>query len=131
MLTDGIYLAGACQYPKDIPDTVASGGAAAAKVIGLFTKEALESEPMIAYINEKTCVGCLTACGVCPFTAIEEKELENPKTGEKRMRRQRQRGHLQGLRHLLGRLPLRLHQPPGFTDDQILAELDALCIYAA
>jgi heterodisulfide reductase subunit A len=71
VLTDGIYLAGACQYPKDIPDTVAQAGAAASKVIGMFSKEGLLSEPMIAYINEDTCVACGLCTEVCPFTAIE------------------------------------------------------------
>ena len=50
VLTDGIYLAGACQYPKDIPDTVAQASAAASKAIGLFSKEFIKSEPMIANI---------------------------------------------------------------------------------
>lgn len=75
VLTDGIYLAGACQYPKDIPDTVAQASGAASKAIGLFSKEAIKSEPMIAYINEDTCVGCGLCTQVCPFTAIELVEV--------------------------------------------------------
>ncbi|MCX8052483.1 MAG: 4Fe-4S binding protein, partial [Armatimonadetes bacterium] len=75
VLTDGIYLAGACQYPKDIPDTVAQASGAASKAIGLFSKEAILSEPMIAYINEDTCVGCGLCSEVCPFTAIEMIEI--------------------------------------------------------
>lgn len=71
VLTDGIYFAGACQYPKDIPDTVAQAGGAASKVTGLFSKEAILSEPMIANINENTCAGCGLCTEVCPFTAIE------------------------------------------------------------
>ena len=75
VLTDGVYLAGACQYPKDIPDTVAQASGAASKAIGLFSKEAIKSEPMIAYINEDTCVGCGLCTEVCPFTAIELVEV--------------------------------------------------------
>jgi len=75
VLTDGIYLAGACQYPKDIPDTVAQASGAASKAIGLFSKEAIKSEPMIAYIHEDTCVGCGLCVEVCPFTAIELVEV--------------------------------------------------------
>jgi len=67
VLTDGVYLAGACQYPKDIPDTVAQASGAASKAIGLFSKDAIKSEPMIAYINEDTCVGCGLCTEVCPF----------------------------------------------------------------
>jgi len=75
VLTDGVYLAGACQYPKDIPDTVAQASGAASKAIGLFSKEAIKSEPMIAYINEDTCVGCGLCTEVCPFTGIELVEV--------------------------------------------------------
>lgn len=75
VLTDGIYLAGACQYPKDIPDTVAQASGAASKAIGLFSKDAIKSEPMIAYIYEDTCVGCGLCVDVCPFTAIELVEV--------------------------------------------------------
>ena len=51
--TAGIYLAGACQGPKDIPDTVSQASAAAAKVMTLFSKDELEREPIVARVNEK------------------------------------------------------------------------------
>ena len=71
VLTAGIYLAGACQYPKDIPDTVAQASGAAAKVVDLFAKTHLLSEPMIAWRGRRTCAACLLCTEVCPFTAIE------------------------------------------------------------
>ncbi|NLN76009.1 MAG: CoB--CoM heterodisulfide reductase iron-sulfur subunit A family protein [Armatimonadetes bacterium] len=75
VLTDGVYLAGACQYPKDIPDTVAQASGAASKAIGLFSKDHIKSEPMIASIYEDTCIGCGLCVDVCPFTAIELVEV--------------------------------------------------------
>jgi heterodisulfide reductase subunit A len=127
-LTAGVYLAGACLFPRDIPDSVASGGAAAAKVNGLFAKESLQSEPTVAEVNEKACVGCLNCVRVCPFGAIDPKELENPKTGEKRIVASVNEGVCEGCGTCTAACPSGCISLRGFTDDQILAEVDALCI---
>lgn len=71
--TGGIFLAGCCQGPKDIPDTVAQASAAAAKVMGLLAKKELATEPMVSQINERLCTGCMVCRAVCPFKAIEAK----------------------------------------------------------
>ncbi len=68
--TDGIFLAGACQGPKDIPDTVAQAGAAAAEAMALIDAGFIELEPNTAYIVEENCSGCKTCVPLCPFTAI-------------------------------------------------------------
>ncbi len=68
--TDGIFLAGACQGPKDIPDTVAQAGAAAAEAMALIDKGYLELEPNTAYIIEEDCSGCKTCIPICPYGAI-------------------------------------------------------------
>ena len=73
-VTSGIFLAGACSGPKDIPDTVAQAGAAAAKVCALFSKDNIEIEPTIAQVNFSLCSGCETCKLVCPFNAIEMRE---------------------------------------------------------
>jgi heterodisulfide reductase subunit A len=73
--TAGIYLAGACQSPKDIPDTVAQASAAASKVLGLFSREQLEREPVVAMTNEATCAGCWGCVLACPFNAIDRKDI--------------------------------------------------------
>ncbi|MFH1564128.1 MAG: CoB--CoM heterodisulfide reductase iron-sulfur subunit A family protein [Nitrospirota bacterium] len=72
----GVFLAGTCQGPKDIPDTVAQASASAAKVIGLFSKETMEIEPMIANVNQSLCSGCETCYNVCPYSAIEMEDKE-------------------------------------------------------
>ncbi len=72
--TDGIFLAGACQGPKDIPDTVAQAGAAAAQALALIDSGEVELEPNTAYIVEEECSGCKSCVGLCPYTAISFSE---------------------------------------------------------
>ncbi len=67
---DGIYLAGCCQGPKDIPDTVAQAGAAAAEAYALVTRGYVEQEPNTAYVVEEDCSGCKSCVPLCPYNAI-------------------------------------------------------------
>ena len=69
--TDGIFLAGACQSPKDIPDSVAQGGAAAAVALSIMDAGSVELEPFTVYINQDRCSGCRTCENLCPFGAIQ------------------------------------------------------------
>jgi heterodisulfide reductase subunit A len=78
--TDGIFLAGACQGPRDIPDTVAQAGAAAAEALALIDTGYVELEPNTAYISEEDCSGCKTCVPLCPYTAISF--LEDKKKAE-------------------------------------------------
>jgi heterodisulfide reductase subunit A2 len=68
--TDGVFLAGCCQGPKDIPDTVAQAGAAAAEALALIDAGAIELEPNTAYVQEDFCSGCKTCIPLCPYSAI-------------------------------------------------------------
>jgi len=68
--TDGIFIAGCCQGPKDIPDTVAQAGAAASEALALIDTGYLELEPNTAYIIEDECSGCKTCVNLCPYSAI-------------------------------------------------------------
>jgi heterodisulfide reductase subunit A len=68
--TDGIFLAGACQGPKDIPDSVAQAGAAAAEALALIDRGFVELEPNTAYSQEELCSGCHTCLALCPYSAI-------------------------------------------------------------
>ena len=69
--TDGVYLAGCCQKPMDIPDTVAQASGAAAKALALATKGVVEVAPTISYIDPDICIGCQGCIGLCPYGAIE------------------------------------------------------------
>ena len=96
---DGVFLAGACQGPKDIPDTVAQAGAAAAEAMVLIDAGQIELEPNTAWIDEEMCSGCKTCIALCPYKAIR---LRRSEAKDRRHRR----GALQRLRHVRGRLPV-------------------------
>ncbi len=68
--TDGIFIAGACQGPRDIPDTVAQAGAAAAEALVLIDKGFVEQEPNTAFVLDQECSGCKSCIPLCPYTAI-------------------------------------------------------------
>jgi heterodisulfide reductase subunit A len=70
-MTDGIFIAGTCQGPKDIPATVAQGAAAAARVQSMITRGTVEIEPIVATIHEENCSGCRICNNLCPFNAID------------------------------------------------------------
>ncbi len=68
--TAGVYLAGVCQGPKDIPETVSQASACAAKVIGLLVKDKLKTNACVATPDEMMCVGCSQCANVCAYGAI-------------------------------------------------------------
>jgi heterodisulfide reductase subunit A len=68
---DGVFLAGCCQGPKDIPDTVAHASAAAAEAISLSTQGEIEVEPTTAIIDPDLCAGCKLCIEICPYSAID------------------------------------------------------------
>jgi heterodisulfide reductase subunit A len=76
-MTDGIFVAGVCQGPKDIPASVAQGAAAAARVAGMITRGQVMIEPVVAAINEEECSGCRICNTMCPYNAIEYLEVKN------------------------------------------------------
>ena len=72
--TDGVFVAGCCQGPKDIPDTVAQASAAAARVMAMISKGSVEIEAATAIIEEEFCSGCKTCIALCPYNAISFNE---------------------------------------------------------
>ncbi len=126
----GVYLAGACQGPKDIPDTVAQASAAAAKVMGLLSKTELATEPMVSEIDQGKCSGCGFCVPICPYKAISLEEIKD-------------RGHHGWIERNVAQINHTLCQGcgacvpacrtsaislKGFTDEQLAAEVDALCL---
>jgi len=67
--TDGIFIAGCCEGPKDIPDTVAQASAAAAKVLSLVSKGRIKLESAVAQVDETRCLGCGRCEEICDFHA--------------------------------------------------------------
>lgn len=76
--SDGIFIAGCCQEPKDIPDTVAQASAAATQALAMINRGKVEIEPTTSVIDEEICSGCKICINLCPFNAIsfnEEKRV--------------------------------------------------------
>jgi len=121
--TSGVFLAGACQGPKDIPASVGQGSAAAAKVLSLFSRDMLESDPQVANVNINTCVGCLKCIKTCPFGAIEEQELRDGRIVANVIETV-----CAGCGICSATCPCGAIQLQHFTDNQLLAEVNALCL---
>lgn len=127
--TAGIFLSGMCQGPKDIPETVSQAGAAAAKVIGLLSKKELMANPCTAHPEEMRCNGCGECEKVCPYGAIsyEEKELRVMGGREKRRVAVVNTALCQGCGACTVACPSGVMDLQGFSNRQILAEVDAIC----
>jgi len=69
-MTEGIFIVGCVQGPKDIPSSVAQGAAAAARVLGRIQQKEIALEPVRASINQDTCSGCRICNNLCPYNAI-------------------------------------------------------------
>jgi heterodisulfide reductase subunit A2 len=76
-MTDGIFIAGCVQGPKDIPASVAQGAAAAARVVGLISQKQMSLEPVRAIVDPDVCSGCRICNNLCPFSAINFLEEQN------------------------------------------------------
>lgn len=128
--TAGIFLSGACQGPKDIPETVSQAGAAAAKVIGLLNKSSLTCNPCVAHSDELMCNGCSSCEKVCPYGAITyiDKEFRMPdRTTKVRRVASVNPAVCQGCGACTVACPSGAMDLNGFSNRQIMAEVDAIC----
>jgi heterodisulfide reductase subunit A len=123
--TAGVFLAGACQAPKDIPESVAQGTAAAAKVLELFSRDTLMREPLIVSVDQFICNGCFLCKMACPYDAIEEEGLPIRVEGVKRIKRVAKvnEGKCQGCGICVSACPSKVIMLKGFTDQQIYEEV--------
>ena len=118
--TDGVYIAGCAQGPKDIPDTVAQASSAAARILSYISKGEVEIEPVRAMVQEEYCSGCKICNGLCPYSAIEfleEKKISHVNEAL-----------CKGCGTCVAACPSSAMTGHGFTDKQILAELDGLMV---
>jgi len=74
--TDGIFIAGCCEGPKDIPDTVAQAKAAASEVLSILAQGRVEIEPIVAFVDEEICTGCGLCEKMCPYGTLSLAEPE-------------------------------------------------------
>ena len=125
-LTAGVFLAGTAQGPKDIPDTVAQASAAAAKALELLSQTVLQREPTVARVNEATCIGCFDCERVCPYNAIEHKEIRNRNGDLLRTVARVNAAMCEGCGACTGSCRVRSIDVLGFDDEQVFAQLAAL-----
>ena len=128
--TAGIFLSGACQGPKDIPETVAQASAAAAKVIGLLVKDKMKNNACVAHSDENMCNGCSNCAKVCAYNAISyvDKEFRMPdRTTRVRRIAVVNDAVCQGCGACTVTCPSGAMDLKGFSNKQIMAEVDAIC----
>jgi heterodisulfide reductase subunit A len=119
--TDGVFLAGACQGPKDIPDCVAQAGAAAAEALALVDRGHVELEPNTAYVQEEMCSGCKTCVSLCPFSAISFNKTKNVAELNGAL--------CKGCGTCVASCPSGALQQNLFTDEQIFEEIKGVISY--
>ncbi len=127
--TAGIFLSGTCQGPKDIPETVSQASACAAKVMGLLHKDRLVGNPCIAQPDELMCNGCSSCEKVCPYGAITyaDKEFRTFEGMKVRRVAQVNPAVCQGCGACTVACPSGAMDLKGFSNRQIMAEVDAIC----
>lgn len=119
-MTEGIFIAGCAQGPKDIPASVAQGAAAAARVLGKIQQKEITLEPIRASIDEEKCSGCRICNGLCPFNAIL--------FHEDRMVSEINLALCQGCGTCIAACPAGAISGTGFSNEQILAQIEGLLL---
>jgi heterodisulfide reductase subunit A len=118
-VVNGIFLAGSCAGPTDIPMTIARGHAAASKTLTLFSKDFIELEPITSYVDPLKCKGCLACTKMCPYQALKPVELEGRKII------QVTQSMCAGCGTCTAGCPFNALNQHHFTDEQIFAQIDA------
>jgi heterodisulfide reductase subunit A len=116
--SSGVFLAGACQGPKDIPDTVAQAKGAASEALALSASGQVEVDPMISFIDPDICAGCQVCIGLCPYSAIEFNAFKGISEVNEAV--------CKGCGSCAGFCPSGAAKVRHFTDRQIFSEIDGL-----
>ncbi|NJC96522.1 MAG: disulfide reductase [Anaerolineales bacterium] len=119
-MTEGIYIAGCSQGPKDIPSSVAQGAAASARVLDKILQREVALEPIKASVNQEMCSGCRICNGLCPFNAIT--------FHEDLMVTEINPALCQGCGTCVAACPAGAISGTGFSDQQIMAQIDGLLL---
>ncbi len=114
--TDGVYIAGCCQGPKDIPDTVAQANSAAARILSNISKGEIELEPIQAEIDPELCSGCRLCNNLCPYGAITFDEEKNISVVNEAL--------CKGCGTCVAACPSSASSANHFSDTQIIAEIE-------
>ena len=118
--TDGIYVVGCCQGPKDIPDTVAQASAAAARALALISKGKVEIEGATAWIDPEKCSGCKICLDLCPYKAINFDEAKKISQVNEVL--------CKGCGTCVAACPSAAIKGKHFTTEEIIAEIEGVLI---
>ncbi len=126
--TDGVFLAGTCQAPRDIPDTVAHANAAAAEALALMSAGVVTVAPTIAVVDEDLCSGCKTCIDLCPYSAISFVPVEHADVGTEVVTgvASVNEALCKGCGTCAAACPAGAITARHFTDQQILAQIEGL-----
>lgn len=122
----GVFVCGACQGPKDIPESVAQASAVAGKVLVMFSREQLSREPEIARIDESVCAACFACVRACPYHAIERAEVRTPKGVLIKHTARVNPGLCMGCGTCVAVCPSKSADLEGFSEQQIYAMVESL-----
>jgi heterodisulfide reductase subunit A len=130
--TAGIFLAGACQAPRDIPESVAQASGAAVKVAALFSQPELTREPIVAVVDRQpppvfsNCVGCLLCKSACPYQAIDQETIKARNGDPIKTVARVNPGLCQGCGTCVATCRTKAIDLQGFSNEQIFAEVMAI-----
>ncbi|MFC1543293.1 4Fe-4S binding protein [Candidatus Neomarinimicrobiota bacterium] len=116
--SDGIYIAGCCQGPKDIPDSVAQASSAAARILATIAKGEIDVEPIQAQIDPELCSGCRVCSSLCPFGAIDFDSQRNVSVVNIAL--------CKGCGTCVAACPSSAASAQGYSDEQIFAEINGI-----
>jgi heterodisulfide reductase subunit A len=121
-MTEGIFIAGTIQGPKDIPASVSQGAAAAARVLGRIGAGEIELEPIKATVDAERCSGCRICNALCPFNAIL--------FHEDRMVSEINHALCQGCGTCVAACPVGAISGTGFSNEQVMAQIEGMLMYS-
>ena len=122
----GVFVCGACQAPKDIPEAVAQASAAAAKVMIMLSQPMLTRDPEIAKVDEPRCAACLACAKSCPYNAIERVEIRDRNGNFVKWTARVNPGLCMGCGTCVAVCPSKCVDLEGFTEQQIYAQIESL-----
>ncbi len=121
----GIYLAGTCIGPMDIPDSVSMGSAAASKVLALFAKEKLAREPIVAHVDTRVCNSCWDCLTACPYKAIEKEGIRDREGNIVRWHAKVNEGVCRGCGVCVAACRSKCIDLAGYRDEEVFAAINA------
>jgi heterodisulfide reductase subunit A len=122
----GVFVCGACQGPKDIPESVAQASAAAGKVMMMFSRQEMTREPEIAAVDERLCAACFACVRTCPYKAIEKAEVKDRAGKLIKWTARVNPGLCMGCGTCVAVCPSKSVELEGFTDQQVYAMVESL-----